>query len=62
MEKVYHLHHSIHNYKRNYTIYQMSPSKNYKEYMYIWKGSRKQLNILIRDKCSKEFKIIEPNN
>ena len=38
MEKVYHLHHSIHNYKRNYTIYQMNPSKNYTEYMYIWKG------------------------
>ena len=62
MEKIYHLHHSIYDYKRNYTIYQMSPSKNYKEYMYIWKGSRKQLNILIRDKGSKEFKIIEPNN
>ena len=61
-EKVYHLHHSISDYKRNYTIYQMKPSRNYKEYMYCWKGSRKQLNIMIRDKCSKEFKIIEPNN
>ena len=62
LEKVYHLHHSIYDYKRKYTIYQMSPSKNYKENMYLWKGSRRQINIMLKDKCSKEFKIIEPND
>ena len=60
-EKIYHLHHSIYDYKRNYTIYQMSPSKNYKENMLEWKVSRKQINIMLKDKCPKEFKIIEPN-
>ena len=60
-EKILHLHHSIYDYKRKYTIYQMSPSKNYKEYMLNWKVSKKQINIMLKDKCPKDFKIIEPN-
>ena len=61
-ERVYHLHHSIYNYKRNYTIFQMSSSKNYKKYMFIWKANRKQIYILLKDKYLKKFKIINNNN
>ena len=60
-EKIYHLHHLLYNYKRNYTIYLMESSKNYKKYMYIWKLTKKQINILLNDKCSKEFKKLDPN-
>lgn len=60
-EKIYHLHHSIYNYKRNYTIYQMSSSKNYRENMLNWTISRKQINIMLKDKCPKKFEIIGPN-
>ena len=60
-EKIYHLHHLLYNYKRNYTIYLMESSKNYKKFMYIWKLTKKQINILLNDKCPKEFKKIVPN-
>ena len=59
--KIYHFHHSLYKYKINYTIFYMKPSKNYKENMYIWRGTKKQINIMLRDKCDKKFKIIEPN-
>ena len=61
-ERIFHFHHSIYNFKRNYTIYQMSPSKNYLKEMAIWKGSRKQIKLMLRDKCPKKFKLIEPNS
>ena len=60
-EKIYHLHHSIYDYKRNYTIYQMAPSENYRKHMIYWNVSRKQINIMLKDKCPNKFKIIEPN-
>ena len=59
-EKIYHFHHLIYNYKRNYTIFLMNPSKNYIENMYIWRASKKQINIMLRDKCHNKFKIIKP--
>ena len=59
--QIFHFHQSLYKYKINYTIYSMNPSKNYKENMYLWRGTRKQINIMLRDKCDKKFKIIEPN-
>ena len=61
MEKIYHLHHLLYNYKRNYTIYLMESSKNYKKYMYKWKLTKKQIYILLNDECPKTFQILNPN-
>ena len=60
-EKIYHLHHLLYNYKRNYSIYLMESSKNYKKYMYIWKLTKKQIKIMLNDKCPKKFEILNPN-
>ena len=60
-EKIFHLHHLLYNYKRNYTIYLMESSENYNKYMYIWKLTKKQINIMLNDKCPKEFKKLDPN-
>ena len=59
-EKILHFHHSIYNYKRNYTIYLMNPSKNYIENMYNWRASKRQINIMLKDKCQNKFKILKP--
>ena len=60
-EKIYHFHPLIYNFKRKYTIYLMEASKNYKENMYFFRRSKKQINIMLRDKCKKEFIKIDPN-
>jgi hypothetical protein len=36
----------------------MNPTKQYIEVMNPWKGSKKQLNQMINEKCFKKFKII----
>ena len=59
--KIYHLHHSLYKYRRKYTIFLMNPSKQYMEKMYLWQANRKQINIMLRDKCPKIFRIIKPN-
>ena len=59
--KFYHLHHSLFNFSRKYTIYRMEPSEKYKKEMYIWTRSEAQLNIMLNDTCPDKFKIIPPN-
>jgi hypothetical protein len=59
-EKIFHFHHLLYNYKRNYTIFLMNPSKNYIENMFIWKASRRQINLMLKDKCPNKFIIIKP--
>lgn len=59
-EKMLHFHHLLYHYKRNYTIFLMKPSKNYIEHMNIWTASKKQINIMLKDKCPNKFKIIRP--
>ena len=59
--KVMHLHHTIYNFPRKYTIFIMEPSEQYKRHMYIWKRSDEQLNIMLNDTCPNNFKVIEPN-
>ena len=59
-EKIFHFHHLFYNYKRNYTIFLMNPSENYIKNMYIWRASRRQINIMLRDKCHNKFLIIKP--
>ena len=59
--KVEHLHHTLYNYPRKYTIFIMEPSDQYKRHMYIWTRSDKQLKIMLNDTCPNDFKIIKPN-
>ena len=59
-EKIFHMHSSLYGFKKNYVTYLMKPSKNYLKYMFIWKCTRKQLNLMLRDKCPKKFEKINP--
>ena len=58
--KIYHSHPSIFNFKRRYTTYLMEPSETYKNKMIVWKCSDEQLDIMLKDKCQNDFKIIPP--
>ena len=49
-EKIFHIHSSLYGFK-----------KNYLKHMFIWKCTRKQRYIMLRDKCSKKFEKINPN-
>ena len=59
--KFIHLHHSLFDFPRKYTIYRMEPSEKYKKDMYKWTRSDDQLKIMINDTCPDKFKIIPPN-
>lgn len=58
-EKYFHLHRDTYNYKINYSIYKMSPSKKYRYLMFPWINSRQQRDLMINEKCNK-FKYIRP--
>ena len=60
-EKIFHIHSSLYGFKKNYVTYLMKPSKNYLKHMFIWKCTRKQRYIMLRDKCSRKFEKINPN-
>jgi hypothetical protein len=38
----------------------MDESLNYKKYMEIWRNSKEQREIMIKEKCIKHFTIIKP--
>ena len=59
--KIVHLHHSVFNFTRKYTIYKMPPSKIYKDGMNIWKRTKEQLDLMLNDTCPNGFVIIKPN-
>ncbi len=56
-----HIHHSLYNYTRTYTIFRMEPSKQYKNEMIIWENSNIQRKIMINDTCPYNFTVIKPN-
>ena len=59
-EKYFHLHPSVYTFSYNYTIYKMNPSFKYKNLMYPWKNSKKQREMMIKEKCNNYFSIIRP--
>ncbi len=59
--KMFHSHPSIFNFKRNYTTYLMEPSETYKNKMIIWKCTDEQIEIMLKDQCPNDFKIIPPD-
>ncbi len=56
-----HLHHSLYNFTRKYTIFNMKPSKIYKNQMIIWQRSEEQIKIMLNDTCPYDFTVIKPN-
>ena len=51
---------NLYNYhKKNYIIYKMDSSKNYKLVMKIWKNAKYQLNFMIKEICPYNFTIIK---
>jgi len=60
-ERIFHIHSSLYGFKKNYVTYLMKPSKNYLKDMFIWRQTRKQVYIMLRDKCPKKFEMINPN-
>ena len=61
-ERYLHLHYSVYNFTFNYTIYRMNASRLYREMMYSWRCSKKQIYLLLNDKCINKFDIIPPRN
>ena len=59
-EKYLHLHHDIYNYPINYSIYRMNPSLKYKKEMFPWINSKKQIDLMLTEKCE-NFELILPN-
>ena len=59
-EKYLHLHHDIYNYPINYSIYRMNPSLKYKKEMFPWINSKKQIDLMLNEKCE-NFELIFPN-
>ena len=59
-EKYLHLHRDIYNYRFNYTIYKMFPSTKYKNEMFPWLNSERQINLMIKEKC-KSFQSFQPH-
>jgi hypothetical protein len=60
-EKIFWLHHDFFYFKRKYTIFQMQPSIDYRNKMFVWKMEPKQDQYMIEEKCSSNFHIIKPN-
>ena len=58
-DKFIHLHYEVYEYERKFKIYKMEPSENYKNEMFSWKKSQKQLNLMIQEKCQNNFVIID---
>ena len=60
-EKIFFLHHDFYDYPRKYTIYQMKPSIDYRNKMFVWKMEPKQEQYMLEERCSYNFEIIKPN-
>ena len=45
--------------KKNYLIYKMKSSENYKKKMKKWKNNKKQRKLMLREKCLNNFLIID---
>ena len=57
-QKYLHLHYSIYDSSYYYTIYKMNSSNNYRKLMHPWINSPNQRQLMIIEKCAKNFDII----
>ena len=60
-EKFGHLHVDIYDFDKKFKIYKMKPSDIYKSEMFLWSKDENKLKLMIEDKCTYDFEIIEPN-
>ena len=60
-EKFCHLNVEYYDFPRKFKIYQMKPSENYKNEMFVWSNDPKKFKLMIEEKCINNFTIIEPN-
>ena len=60
-EKYLHFHHDIYKLQVNYTLYEMKPSEDYRKEMFVWRNSKRQIDLMINEKC-REFNAIRPND
>lgn len=58
-EKILLLHYDLYKYPyNNITIYRMEPTLKYRLKMYIWKNTKNQRKLMIKEKCNNYFSII----
>ena len=60
-QKYLHLHHDIYYYQIKFTIYKMKPSITYLNKMFPWKNNKKQILLMLNEKCNNSFDIIKPS-
>ena len=52
-------HYDLYKYpNRNFILYRMEPTKNYKNIIFRWKNSKRQIKLMIKEKCYNNFHII----
>jgi hypothetical protein len=57
-EKILHFHRDLYNfYQKNYTIFKMEPSFNYRYKMYSWRKTKSQIKLMLKEKCNEYFFI-----
>ena len=62
-EKILAYHYDLYQFPHNNFInYRMEPSTYYNKTMFIWKNSKKQKKLMIKEKCIKNFSIINLSN
>ena len=59
-EKFCHLNLEYYNFPRKFKIYQMKPSENYKNEMFVWSNDSQKFRLMIEEKCTNNFAIIKP--
>jgi len=58
IQKYLHLHYSVYMFPYYYTLYNMNLSIHYKKYMSPWINSQTQKNMMLKEKCKKNFDVI----
>ena len=56
--KFFHLHHDIYKFPRNFTIFRMKPSENYKNEMFRWANEKNQIELMLHEKCHNNFYLL----
>ena len=57
--KFFHLHHDIYSFPRNFTIFRMKPSENYKNEMFRWANEKNQIDLMLHEKCHNNFFLLK---
>ena len=60
-EKMVQFHYELYDFPHNFTVYRMEASQNYKTKMYVWKNTKMQRKLMIKEKCINSFMIIYNN-